>query len=259
MRPLEKALLISAFFYVPTTLAFDCPADHFDEIATVKSVHDGDTLKLSDGRKIRLIGINTPELARDNQPAEPYAEQARNSLNQLIKQSAHEVKLVYGRDRKDKYRRTLAHLYLSSGQNIQAQLIKQGLATAFTTPPNDHQARCYRALEQTAIQQQLGIWSLDNYQILLSDKLPENTKGFHRIEGQVLEISQSKKSFWIHLHGNIRIRIAGDDLKYFDLNQLQQLKDKTIRIRGWLHPKKKGYFINLRHPDSLSLISPLKH
>jgi len=259
MRSLEKALLISAFFYVPTTLAFDCPADHFDETATVKSIHDGDTLKLSDGRKIRLIGINTPELARDNQPAEPYAEQARSSLNQLIKQSGHKVKLVYGTDRQDKYRRTLAHLYLASGQNIQAQLIKQGLATAFTTPPNDRQARCYRAMEQTAIQQQLGIWSLENYQIQASDKLPEDSKGFRRIEGQVLETYQNKKSFWIHLSGDINIRIASDDIKYFDRNQLQQLKDKTIRIRGWLHPKKKGYFINLRHPDALSLISPSKH
>jgi len=38
-----------------------CPADSFDETTTVRYIHDGDTLHLKDGRKVRLIGINTPE------------------------------------------------------------------------------------------------------------------------------------------------------------------------------------------------------
>ena len=244
---------MSAFFYAPIALAFDCTAEHFDETAMVKSVHDGDTIKLSDGRKIRLIGINTPELARDNQPAQAYADEARKSLIQLIQQTEQKIKLVYGIDRHDKYKRTLAHIYLANGQNIQARLISQGLATAFTTPPNDRHASCYRALESSAIQQQRGIWSLANYQVQPSDQLVKGAKGFHRIEGRVIKTHQGKKSFWINLQGDINIRIASHDLKYFDVAELAQLKDKNIRIRGWLHPKKKGQLINLRHPDALQL------
>jgi len=245
---------MSAFFYAPTALAFDCPADHFDETALVKSVHDGDTLKLNDGRKIRLIGINTPELARDNQAAQAYAHQARNSLIQLIKQTEQKIQLVYGVDRQDKYKRTLAHIYLANGQNMQARLISQGLATAFTTPPNDRMASCYRMLEKAAMQQQLGIWSLADYQIQPSDQLAKNAKGFRRIEGRVRQTHLSKKSFWINLHGDVNIRIASHDLKYFDNAELSQLKHKNIRIRGWLHPEKNSHFINLRHPDALQLV-----
>ena len=244
---------MSAFFYAPTALAFDCPAEHFDATVFVKSVHDGDTLKLGDGRKVRLLGINTPELARNNQPAQAFAKEARTSLIQLIKQTEQKVKLVYGVDRYDKYKRTLAHIYLANGQNIQARLISQGLATAFTTPPNDRQANCYKALEESAIQQQLGIWSLADYQVQPSHQLAKDTKGFRRIEGRVINTHQGKKSFWINLQGDISIRIASKDLKYFDIIELAQLKNKNIRIRGWLHPGKNGQLINLRHPDALQL------
>ncbi|MDH5471352.1 MAG: thermonuclease family protein [Gammaproteobacteria bacterium] len=250
---------MSAFFYAPVGLAFTCPTEHFDESAIVKSVHDGDTLTLNDGRKIRLIGINTPELARKNQPAEPYAEQARQALDALVKQAKHNIKLVYGIDRTDKYQRTLAHIYLPDGNNIQAHLISKGLATAFTTPPNDSQSNCYKQLETIAIKQKTGIWSLAEYQVKQPNQLTKHSKGFHRIEARVSQIRQSKNAFWINLHGDIHIRIQNRDLKYFDMDTLLHLKDKIIIVRGWLHPKKNSFFMHLRHPDAFSLISQPAH
>ena len=59
--------------------AVDCPADRIDEYVEVADVHDGDTVRLVDGRKLRLIGFNTPELARDESPAEPLATEARQA------------------------------------------------------------------------------------------------------------------------------------------------------------------------------------
>ena len=43
----------------------------------VKLVVDGDTLILSNGQKVRYIGINAPELARDDHEAEPYGDAAK--------------------------------------------------------------------------------------------------------------------------------------------------------------------------------------
>jgi len=44
--------------------AVECPVDRIDLRAEVEYVHDGDTVRLADGRSVRLIGLNTPEMAR---------------------------------------------------------------------------------------------------------------------------------------------------------------------------------------------------
>ena len=250
---------MGAFFYPGWVLALDCPTSQFDETARVKSVHDGDTLKLTDGRKIRLIGINTPELARDGKSAQAFALEARDFLKQLIQSAKNNIQLVYGIERKDKYKRTLAHLYLPDGNNIQALLIREGLATAFTTPPNDRLSSCYRALENTAIQQKKGIWSLADYQPIATTALTRNHRGFRRITGLVVSTHKSDNSFWIKLEGSLAIRIKQHNLKYFKLEKLNELKGKTIITRGWIHPEKSGHFMNLSHPDAFSLIPPTVH
>ena len=69
---LKKAPWIGAFFVLAVWLtpawANTCaPLKHSEQV-TVRYVSDGDTLILSDNRKIRLIGINTPEVARKDKP-----------------------------------------------------------------------------------------------------------------------------------------------------------------------------------------------
>lgn len=214
-------------------------------------MHDGDTLKLKDGRKIRLLGIDTPEVSRKNRPAQSFAYEARDELRRLVKISANKIGLSFGLERKDKYGRTLAHLYLADGTNIQAQLIQQGLATAYTTPPNDRMADCYRRAETLAINKKLGIWSLPQYQVIPVTRLKKSGRGFRRIQGKVLSVKQSSKGLWINMPGPVRIRISAKDLHNFSLYNLKQLTGKIIRVRGWIHPKKKGHFMMLRHPSSL--------
>ena len=55
---------------LPSSCSNSLATVQYDEIAVVDYIHDGDTLRLRDGRRVRLIGINTPELTRDNKPAE---------------------------------------------------------------------------------------------------------------------------------------------------------------------------------------------
>ena len=61
----------AAFATSPATE--DCPVDRIDEFVKVRQVFDGDTILLMDGRKVRLLGINSPELEHDDRPAEPLA------------------------------------------------------------------------------------------------------------------------------------------------------------------------------------------
>lgn len=249
----SRALVYSALFYASSSvLADNCKVDRIDATATVAHVHDGDTVRLTNHQKVRLIGINTPELARDQHPEQAFARQARQALIQLLRPFNNRISIRYGQQRHDKYQRTLAHLYLPDGRNIQQLLISQGLATAFTTPPNNQLSHCYRQAEQTAIKQGLGIWARPEYQVKQLHQLGNNDKGFRRIEGRVTRINHSHKASWLHLGKQLRIRIKHNDLIYFEPGQLDQLKGKTIRVRGWLHPNKNHYFMNLRHPDAIT-------
>lgn len=221
----------------------------------VKYVHDGDTIRLIDNRKVRLIGIDTPELARKGQSAQPYAFDAKRTLKTLLSQNNNAVNLVYGKDRKDRYGRTLAHLFLDSGLNVQAELISQGLAIAFTTPPNTRFSDCYANIEDSSRLLQRGIWTHKKYQSLKTKKLTAVTKGFHIIEDRVKNINLNSKSIWISLENGLKIQIREKDRHYFDKNSLSCLVGQSIRIRGWLHPKKTGAYMSLRHPSALNIMT----
>lgn len=57
------------------------------ETAEVVAVIDGDTIDLTtaDGTaRVRLIGIDTPEIGRGGETSECYAEEARTFLNELV-------------------------------------------------------------------------------------------------------------------------------------------------------------------------------
>ena len=77
----------------------------------VERVVDGDTLILADPdrTRVRLIGINTPELARDGKPAEPLAVEAKEWLANRVE--GKEVRLDFDIERFDQYDRTLAYIY----------------------------------------------------------------------------------------------------------------------------------------------------
>ena len=256
---MQKGAVISAFFIAWLSApagwaADDCAAPPEMESVQVRHVHDGDTLWLSDGRKLRLIGIDTPELGHKQRPAQPYAEQARQALRKLVADSNHQIKLSYGPQRYDRYRRTLAHLYSADGRSLQAELLRQGLATAFTTPPNNTRSPCYRRMEAIAMDTGIGIWSLPRYRLIPAAQLNAEDNGFRRISGQVERIRFTRKGTYLEL-GSLLVKIKPADLRYFDHNRLQQLNGKTVQIRGWVHPRKDRLFMLLRHPDALIIDS----
>lgn len=249
-------MLFSTLFFVfsyPAVLHANCPQADKLQTALVEYVHDGDTIRLKDGRKVRLIGINTPELAREQQPKQALASEAKLALQNIIDANNHKIGLSFGIERQDKYGRTLAHLFAQDGSNIQIALIQQGLATAYTTPPNDQYSDCYKAAESIAISNKKGLWALNDFQLKDANKLAPKESGFRRIQGKVLEISTKPNTIWINLENRVKIRIKNKDFNYFDLAKLKQYKNKTIQIHGWLHANKRGYFMNLRHPSALRL------
>jgi len=255
---LKKALKFSAFFcvYISSHVyANECPPQHIDESVRVNYVYDGDTLQLEDGRKVRLIGIDTPEVFSKNRhiPSEIKAsgQRARSALQQQLNKADMRIGLAYGQQRFDRYGRTLAHVFTAEGINVQAQLINQGHAIAFTTPPNDRLSDCYQQQEILAREAKLGIWQLAQYQLLNISQLDKAKSGFQQLQGQVTQLKKNSKHITLVIGGILNVRIYKKDWANFSLHHLNTLQGKSVRVRGWLHKKKSYYQMNLRHPDAL--------
>lgn len=73
--------------------ADNCTVSQFDETVNVDHVYDGDTIKLIDGRKLRLIGINTPERGRNGKKDEPFYQAAKNNFSKLLRKITIKLKL----------------------------------------------------------------------------------------------------------------------------------------------------------------------
>jgi len=242
-----------------------CPARQLDESARVRYVHDGDTIHLEDGRKVRLIGINAPELARDNMPVQAFAPEARDALKTAIASHDNRVGLVYGADRHDRYKRTLAHLFTPDGENLQAQMLLQGMATAIAHPPNLAYTECYARQEKSALCAGTGIWFDPEQAITKVADLDNKSTGFHLVTGKVEQISQTETGIWIFM-SELMLGVRSEDLENFDPSELLALHGKQLTVRGWLHPhspkqaKKKflkgrtvRHYMRIRHPSAIEI------
>jgi len=259
----EKALISSAFF-IASFLTHSSHAANKPQCAgfiastsaVVRYIHDGDTLFLQDNRKLRLIGIDSPELASRNNNSDtpsadqPFAIAARDYARDLIRHYGQHVKLMPGIEASDHYGRQLFHIQLSDGSLLQARLLQAGLAVAYVTPPNHRLSPCYRKHEQQAQAQQLNIWADSHYRITPVPEITDDLRGFRRIRGRVRQISESKKAVWINFYGNFSARIDKTDLPYFT-SPLAQLLEKEVTVRGWLHHYHNKAQLRLRHPTSI--------
>ena len=131
MAVTKRALLTASFFYACYLLATaaqaaDCHSTQYDERVIVARVFDGDTVQLTDGRHLRFIAINTPERSRDNRPAEPLADTAKQQLEALLLAN-NTLLLRFDADKQDRHGRLLAHPYLHDGRNLTQAMLQTGL------------------------------------------------------------------------------------------------------------------------------------
>lgn len=234
--------------------AANCIAKEFHERVEVDHVYDGDTVRLSDGRKLRFIGINTPELSyEEGRQNEPYARAARDALGELLVGQS-QLQLRYDTQRKDHYGRILAHPYLLDGRNITQLLLAKGLGNALVVPPNTWGLNCYQAAERTARHSMRGIWSHAHFQPIKVSQLSKKSRGYRFIQGQILHIAQSKFFIWLNMASNVALRIARKDLVYFPSSYVNYLQGKQVVARGWLHYGRRGFRMSIRHPSALKIL-----
>ena len=226
-----------------------CPAPGTAESVVVAYVDDGDTVKLTDGRRVRLAGIDAPEVAhpayndRPASPAEPFGDASRAALQSILARSHNRILLRSGSAGEDRYGRTLAYLYTPAGQSIQQQLVADGLAMAVYMPPNLALSDCLTATEQAARQARRGIWGNAEYDpgIDTARGIPADVQGAAIVRGRVVSVHQTRATVWVNLEGRVALQIPARAWGSFAGTDFQDWRGKVLRARGWLVPDKNRY------------------
>lgn len=214
----------------------------------VEKVIDGDTFTLRDGDKVRLLGINAPEIAHHDQPAEPLGKEAHQRLRELL--SHKRVYLEFDRRRRDRFGRLLAHVTREDGTPVNELLLQEGLARALFLQPNMHHLKHYYRVESAAQQAKRGLWSLPEYQVRPAQQASECLKRFCLLQGRITKVEKKRHYTYLTLQGKVRLAIHHDHLPQFQASgvDLARLEGHHLTVRGWVGERSGSPYLRLEHP-----------
>jgi len=204
------------------------------EAVTISHIHDGDTLTLSDGRKVRLIGVNATEVAKKGSLNQPFSLKAKQAVQAFIAQSKR-VQLLTDVESKDHYGRWLGHIYNGAGDNLEQFLLKQGLAYHVAIPPNLSLVKCLDQAEQQAQDKQLGLWSVQGIPAVMAKLVKQG--GFQRVQGKVTSV-RTGKHWHLKLDNDFTVMLYSEHQHRFTKSWFKQLQGKTIEVQGWVYSSK---------------------
>ncbi len=242
--------------------ACDLPAS---ETGTVASVIDGETLQLTDGRTVRLIGAKAPmpPLGWRGDDPWPFVDDAREALEALA--ANQQVELRLGGSRIDRHGHLLAQVYVVSGDErlwLQQALIAKGLARVYSFPDNRACVAELLAREAEARDKRVGLWGSSLYRVASAldlKRLGRLTHSYQLVEGTVASVGEGG--------GRIYLNFAQDWRRDFTVSvdrkaapafaaagiDLKGLAGKRLLVRGFL-AWRNGPMIEASHPEQIELL-----
>ncbi len=167
MRHLRWLIVLAAFAlamaqFLPDLLpSSGRPSSSGGGVARVERVVDGDTIKVDLGgrtERVRYIGVDTPETVKPGTAPQCFGHEASARNSTLV--AGRDVRLVVGREARDRYGRLLAYVYRASDNTfVNEALVRDGYARTLTIPPNDRYAPRFAALQARARSAGRGLWS----------------------------------------------------------------------------------------------------
>ena len=248
---------------LPAVAACDLSAP---EKGTVASVIDGETLKLADGRIVRLIGAKAPmpPLGYHGDDPWPLVEEAKEALSRAA--SGKEVELRYGGSRTDRHGYALAQVYVIGGVEpvwLQQDLVGQGLARVYSFSDNRSCVTQLLASEAEAREKRLGVWASPAYRIESADdleRLGRLTRSYQLVEGTVLSVGQGAGRIYLNFardwKSDFTVSVERKDVAAFTASgmDLNALAGKRVRVRGWVMWR-NGPMIEATHPEQIELLA----
>jgi len=127
-------------------------------------VVDGDTIVVEENKKVRYIGIDTPELHHPTKPVQCFGQEAK-AINQKLVEGK-QVYLEKDVSETDKYQRLLRYVWVKDNNAssdakifVNDYLVRQGYARLATFPPDVKYVDLFRASESQARENNRGLWN----------------------------------------------------------------------------------------------------
>lgn len=262
--------ILSGFFFAVAVLPLEgafaqslpTPEDlMFSGQGIADIVIDGDTLQLTDGREVRLTGIQAPKLplGRADFREWPLAQVAKQALEDLT--AGQRIKLYVDGNGQDRYGRVLAQAVREDRLWLQGEMVRRGLARVYTFSDNRSMAAALLLKESEAREEGLGIWSLAYYAV--RDSEPENLERyfgtFQLIEGTVVEAARVRGRVYLNFGADYRTDFTASldrqSDRLFQQSDLDPLtfKGQRLRVRGWVKDF-NGPLIDITHPEQIEIL-----
>jgi micrococcal nuclease len=135
---------------IPTVIAKPQVTNSDEKLVT--RIIDGDTIEVEGGERIRYIGVDTPERG------DCYSKEATEVNRRLVE--GKKIILEYDVGRLDRYKRTLAYVYIEN-IFVNEQLLVEGVARVDTVQPNVKYVQKFLLSQNTAREAQYGLWNLN--------------------------------------------------------------------------------------------------
>lgn len=235
------------------------PQDYGKETYVLRVI-DGDTIELSNGEKVRYIGIDTPEIRKKEgtrwiYSPRPYAEAAKNFNRKLV--AGKRVKLEFDVEKRDRHKRLLAYVYAGE-KMINLEMLKQGYAMLYTYPPNVKYVEKFIEAQRFARENKKGLWGEMAEDIISSAEAGQNVGLIKMVETQVYNTFLSDKVLILNCRDNFKVVIFRKNLLYFPKEALRSpeiyFKHKNIRVCGVIKVYRGAHEIVLRDPSQLEIL-----
>lgn len=163
MRRAAAAVALVFFLAAPAFAAMSAPPSprpprpSGPREAVVQRVIDGDTFDTTEGEHVRLIGVDSPENQPHKSRIDAYGPEASRYTKKLL--GGQKVRLEFDVEKKDKYGRTLAYVYLEDGRFVNLILVQEGVARAKYYKPNGLHYGEFRTAQKEAKKAGRGLWA----------------------------------------------------------------------------------------------------
>ena len=199
---------------------------------------DGDTLRLDDGRTVRLAAIQAPKPPPNpNAALERLATRAQETLARLAVDQP--VTLETGSHPTDRYGRTVALVRDPTGRLLQGELLRAGLARVGDAIDQRAQLPELYAAEAEARTANRGVWALGLFRVRRADALARERDGFQIVEAPVRAVEPRGRALVIALGATqieLILHVEPTVLRLFRAAAVapEALIGRTIRVRGWV-------------------------
>ncbi len=238
---MKKASLAGAFFvpaiWLSGAQAF-CPAPSGLASVAVQRVVDGDTLRLADGRSVRMIGLNTPEAGQERPVRRTICRGGAKASRSLGGRERRTGRPACRQGRQGSLRPypgpCLRCRWREPGER---RLLAEGLGFQVGVAPNVDFVACQQAAERSARQASLGLWRQSP---VLKARGAAQQSGFAVLSGRVSKIERNRGGIWIELEGSVVLRIAPDLARHIRCRLLNGLQGKQVEARGWVQDRSQA-------------------